>query len=119
MREPHDPNRTVDVPSDPADSLDAGLAAGFVRPAEGPSSVLSALRDSLGPLRPVLLREAQGESAHVIKPKSDAMPSPELTGDRCQLQGEIARFAARGRGYTSWQQKKAPHHAGPFVGGRC
>ena len=25
MNEPHDPNRTVDVPSAPADSLDAGL----------------------------------------------------------------------------------------------
>jgi hypothetical protein len=28
MSEPHDANRTVDVPSAPADSLDAGLAAG-------------------------------------------------------------------------------------------
>ena len=31
MNEPHDPNRTIDVPSAPADSLDAGLAAGFGR----------------------------------------------------------------------------------------
>src|SRR5258708_10765175 len=42
-------------------------------------------------MRPVLLKEAEGESAHVVKPKSDAMPSPEQTGDRYQLQGEIAR----------------------------
>jgi serine/threonine-protein kinase len=91
MNEAQDPNRTVDVPSVPADSLDVGLAAGFGRPAEGPSSVLAGLRESLGDLRPVLLKEAQGESAHIVKPKSDAMPPPEQTGDRYQLTGEIAR----------------------------
>src|SRR6516164_2016655 len=91
MNEPHDPNCTVDVPSVPADSLDAGLAAGFGRLADGPVSVLARLRDSLGDLRPVLLKEAEGESAHVIKPRSDAMPPAEHTGDRYQLQGEIAR----------------------------
>src|SRR6516225_1319438 len=91
MNEPHDPNLTVDVPSTPADSLDAGLAAGFGRLADGPVSVLARLRDSLGDLRPVLLSEAEGESAHVVKPKSDAMPAAEETGDRYQLQGEIAR----------------------------
>jgi tetratricopeptide (TPR) repeat protein len=91
MNEPHDPNRTVDVPSAPADALDAGLAAGFGRPAEGPSSVLAGLRQSLGDLRPLLLKEAQGESALIVRPKSDAMPPPELTGDRYQLSGEIAR----------------------------
>src|SRR6516225_1870950 len=91
MNEPHDPNLTVDVPSTPADSLDAGLAAGYGRRADGPSSVLAGLRDSLGDLRPVLLKEAQGESAHVVQPKSDAMPPPAEAGDRYQLQGEIAR----------------------------
>jgi tetratricopeptide (TPR) repeat protein len=92
MNEAHDPNRTVDdVPSGQPDSLDAGLAAGFGRPADAPGSVLERLRSSLGPLRPVLLKEAEGESAHVVKPKSDAMPPPEQTGDRYQLQGEIAR----------------------------
>jgi serine/threonine-protein kinase len=91
MKQPHDPNRTVDVPSTPPDSLDAGLAAGFGRHADGPGSVLSGLRENLGDLRPILLREAEGESAHVVKPKSDAMPAPEQTGDRYQLQGEIAR----------------------------
>jgi serine/threonine-protein kinase len=91
MTEPHDPNRTVDVPSTPPDSLDAGLAAGFGRPADGPGSALEGLRQSLGPLRPVLLPEADGESAHVVKPKSDAMPTPEQAGDRYQLSGEIAR----------------------------
>jgi tetratricopeptide (TPR) repeat protein len=80
MNEPHDPNRTVDEPAAPSDSLDAGLAAGFGPP-----------RSSLGAMRPVLLKEAEGDSAHVVKPKSDAMPPPEQTGDRYQLQGEIAR----------------------------
>ena len=80
MNEPHDPNRTHDVPCVPADSLEVGLAAGFGPP-----------RSSLGHMRPVLLKEAEGESAHIVKPKSDAMPPPEQTGDRYQLQGEIAR----------------------------
>jgi serine/threonine-protein kinase len=91
MNEPHDPNQTADLPSVEADSLEAGLAAAFGKPAEGPISVLSGLRPSLGDVRPVLLREAQGESAHVVKPKSDAMPTPEQTGTRYQLSGEIAR----------------------------
>jgi serine/threonine-protein kinase len=80
MNEPHDLNRTVDVPSRPADSLDAGLAAGFGPP-----------RSSLGDMRPPLLKEAEGESAHIVQPNSDAMPPPEQTSDRYQLQGEIAR----------------------------
>ena len=42
-------------------------------------------------MRPVLLKEAQGESALVVKPASDAMPTKEETGDRYQLSGEIAR----------------------------
>src|SRR5260221_1511041 len=85
MNEPHDPNCTVDVPSSPADSLDAGLAAGFGRPAEAPRSSLDRA------FRPVLLKEAEGESVHVVKPKSDAMPPKSETGDRYQLSGEIAR----------------------------
>ena len=40
MNEPHDPNVTADIPSTPADSLDAGLAAGFAAP-----------RSSLGDMR--------------------------------------------------------------------
>jgi serine/threonine-protein kinase len=84
MHDPHDPNLTIDIPSVPADSLDAGLAAGFGKPPQGP-------RSSLADMRPVLLKEAEGESAHVVKPKSDAMPTPEQSGDRYQLQGEIAR----------------------------
>jgi serine/threonine-protein kinase len=78
--EPHAPGQTVDPSSVPADSLDVGLAAGFGAP-----------RSSLGAMRPVLLKEAEGDSAHVVKPHSDAMPSAEQTGDRYQLQGEIAR----------------------------
>jgi eukaryotic-like serine/threonine-protein kinase len=38
-----------------------------------------------------MLDAAEGESIHAVKPKSDAMPPPEQTGDRYQLQGEIAR----------------------------
>jgi serine/threonine-protein kinase len=84
MNEPHDPNRTIDVPSTPGDSLEAGLAAGFARP--------SPPRSSLGPSqRPLLLKEAQGESDHVVKPRTDAMPPKEQTGDRYRLDGEIAR----------------------------
>jgi serine/threonine-protein kinase len=80
MSERHDPNRTVDVPSGPGDSLDAGLAAGFGPP-----------RSSLGEMRPVLLRESQGESDHIVRPNSDAMPDKAEMGDRYQLFGEIAR----------------------------
>ena len=43
MNEPQDPNETVERSSTPADSLDAGLAAGFGRRVDGPASVLSAL----------------------------------------------------------------------------
>src|SRR5262249_20851756 len=85
MNEPHDPNRTVESPSAPGDSLDAGLAAAFGRPAGGPRSSLGASQ------RPVLLKEAEGDSGHVVKPTSDAMPPPGQTGDRYQLFGEIAR----------------------------
>jgi serine/threonine-protein kinase len=91
MTEPQDPNQTVDTPSTPLDSLDAGLAAGFGRPPDGPGSVLAELRSHLGPLQPVLLGEAEGDSALIVKPRSDALPPPEQTGERYQLSGEIAR----------------------------
>ena len=76
MNEPDVLNPTVDLPS----ALDAGLAAAFGQP-----------RSSLGDLRPVLLREAEGESADIVRPQSDAMPAPAVRGDRYQLSGEIAR----------------------------
>src|SRR5580700_10469222 len=91
MNEPHDPNQTVNLPSDPADSLDAGLAAGFGKRVDSSSSLMSHLRSSLGDMRPVLLKEAEGESSHIVKPSSDAMPPKSETGDRYQLAGEIAR----------------------------
>src|SRR5262249_18249088 len=84
MNEPHEDNCTVD-PTALSDSLDAGLAAAFGGPAQGPRSSLD------GSQRPVLLKEADGESAEVVKPRSDAMPPPEQTGSRYQLAGEIAR----------------------------
>src|SRR5271166_5070054 len=85
MNEAHDSNRTVGEPSVPADALDAGLAAAFGKPAEEPRSSLD------GSQRPVVLREAKGESDHIVKPNSDAMPPKSDTGDRYQLFGEIAR----------------------------
>src|SRR5262245_53031442 len=61
MNDAQDPNQTVDVPSStPADSLDAGLAAGFGTP----RSRLDASQ------RPELLEEAQGESEQVETPPS-------------------------------------------------
>jgi eukaryotic-like serine/threonine-protein kinase len=83
MNEQHDPNRTANLPSLESDALDAGLGAGFGRP------VLPC--SSLADMRPVLLKEAEGESDHVVKPTSDAMPSKEEAGDRYRLDGEIAR----------------------------
>jgi hypothetical protein len=55
MNEARDPNRTVDFPLVPSEALDAGLAAGFGRPVQGPESVVAGLRSSLGDLRPMLL----------------------------------------------------------------
>src|ERR1041384_7614439 len=42
-------------------------------------------------MRPLLLKEAEGDSGHAVQPSSDAMPPKEVIGDRYQLQGEIAR----------------------------
>ena len=77
-------NPTVDFSSLPADSLEVGLAAAFGK-APGPP------RSSLGNLRRVLLKEAEGESSLVVKPTSDAMPLKEEAGDRYRFDGEIAR----------------------------
>ncbi len=43
MTEPGGPNPAADTPSAPADSLDAGLAAGFARPADAPAAALPAI----------------------------------------------------------------------------
>ena len=48
IAEPHEPNLTADILPVPEDSLDAGLAAGFGRPA-APRSTLTVW------IRPVLL----------------------------------------------------------------
>ena len=61
-----------------------GLAAAFGKNAGPP-------RSSLGHMRPVLLKEAEGESSLVVKPTSDAMPLKEEAGDRYRFDGEIAR----------------------------
>src|SRR5580765_5246984 len=85
MNAPHDPNVTADIPSSPADSLDAGLAAGYGRPARTKTFFGPGHRPSL------LLKEAAGESDLVVKLNSDAMPTPAEVGDRYHLSGEIAR----------------------------
>jgi tetratricopeptide (TPR) repeat protein len=43
MNEPHEHHRTADVPSTPADSLDAGLAAGFAAPHSGQGALPAGL----------------------------------------------------------------------------
>jgi serine/threonine protein kinase len=91
MNGPRDPDETENISKAPVDSLDAGLAAGFGRPAQGPTSGRASLRNSFGTMPPVLLREAEGDSGHVVRPKSDAMPRPAETHSRYQLAGEIAR----------------------------
>ena len=45
MNEPHDPNRTVDAPSVPADAL-AGLAAGFAAPPESQADLRATPADA-------------------------------------------------------------------------
>jgi serine/threonine-protein kinase len=83
----NDPHHTIDdASSTPADSLDAGLAAGFGPLADGHGSLLTELRGRPGRLHPVPL----GDSTHVVLPSADAMP-PAQAGDRYQLFGEIAR----------------------------
>ena len=91
MNNPIDPNETADLSVGPTNAPDAGLTAASGRPADAPGSVLSGLHATLGPLRPVILPEALGESALVVKPNSDAMPTHERVGNRYQLSGEIAR----------------------------
>src|SRR5438105_1164301 len=92
MNHPPDPNLTADLSAD-GDSLDAGLAAAFGPLSQQPAaeSVLAGFRHTYGDLRPVLLRDADGESAHVVRPHSAEMPEPHETGARYQLSGEIAR----------------------------
>ncbi len=67
-----------------ADSLEVGLAAAFGKNSGPP-------RSSVGHVRPVLLKEAEGESSLVVKPTSDAIPLKEQAGDRYRFDGEIAR----------------------------
>jgi eukaryotic-like serine/threonine-protein kinase len=91
MNKPSEPEKTTANPSVPADSLVAGLAAGFGRPAEASSGMMTRLRDDYGAMPPVLLRDADGEGSDVLRPKSYAMPKPGEAGERYQLAGEIAR----------------------------
>jgi tetratricopeptide (TPR) repeat protein len=77
MNEAHDPNRTVDVPSAPADSLDAGLAAGFAAP-----------YSSLGATQPRPLKEAEADSARPVA-AAPAEDLPAVPGYR--VLREIAR----------------------------
>lgn len=86
-RDVNDPNVTADLPiSSPADSLDAGMAAGFGKRTESPRSIFATCE-----MRPVLLKEADGESSAILRTKSDSIPAKVDSGDRYQLSGEIAR----------------------------
>ena len=76
--------RPIDLGALAADSLEVGLAAAFGKNSGPP-------RSSLGHMRPVLLKEAEGESSLVVKPTSDAIPLKEQAGDRYRFDGEIAR----------------------------
>ena len=96
MNDSHDLNQTVDVPSVPGDSLDAGLAAGFAAP-----------RSSLGDMRPVLLKEAQGESDHVVRPSSDAMPDKEERIIARRLAEHEANMRATLEGIKAYAESKA------------
>ena len=77
-----DSARTADVHSISLDSHDIspGSGAGVSTPRPSPRVKLT-----------VLLKEAEGESSHAVKPQSDAMPTREEAGDRYHLSGEIAR----------------------------
>ncbi len=77
-------NPTVDFSALPAEALEVGLAAAFGKNSGPP-------RSSLGHMRPVLLKEAEGESSLVVKPASDAIPLKNEAGDRYRFDGEIAR----------------------------
>jgi tetratricopeptide (TPR) repeat protein len=61
------------------------------RPAVGALRQLPDVRSATRIMKPVLFREAKGESDPVVRPSSDAMPQQSETGDRYQLFGEIAR----------------------------
>jgi eukaryotic-like serine/threonine-protein kinase len=91
MNDATKPEEPTAISSAPAISLDAGLAAGFGRRADGATSLLAKLSGKYRSVPPVLLLVAQGDSGHVLRPKSDAMPKQAETGDRYQLAGEIAR----------------------------
>lgn len=87
-----DPNLTADEPID-GDSLDVALAAAFESSSNRgvTESVLATFHHTYGVLRPVLLHEADGDSAHVVRTHTDAMPDLNETGSRYQLSGELAR----------------------------
>ena len=46
------------------------------RPADAPGSIMTRLLDDYGAPPPVLLRDAEGDSLQVLRPRSDAMPAP-------------------------------------------
>ncbi len=104
MNDPHDPDQTLAADAEPGrsdagetdsptvdlgplsdDPLEVGLAAAFCKYSRPPRSTLGSL------LRPIVLKEAKGESSLVVTPRSDATPPRADTGDRYQLSGEIAR----------------------------
>jgi eukaryotic-like serine/threonine-protein kinase len=81
MNAPRELDPTLELTPSAPDVLDAGLAAAFAPPRTGLDVGGAA----------VSLRGGGGDSSQGINPHSDAMPSPELTGNRYSLQGELAR----------------------------
>ena len=75
---------TIHIDPISVDPLEFGLAAAFGKYSGPP-------RSTIGSMRPVVLKEAEGESSLVVTPRSDAIPPRADTGDRYQLSGEIAR----------------------------
>ena len=91
MNEPHDPNETVDCSFRPG-RLARRRAGGRLRQASRrPRQRSVGARIHPGLPAAGAAQGSRGRERHVVKPKSDAMPPKEETGDRYQLSGEIAR----------------------------
>ena len=97
--------RPVDLSALAADSLEVGLAAAFGKNSGPP-------RSSLGHMRPVLLKEAEGESSLVVKPTSDAMPLKERGRRSVQVR---RRDRPRRHGGRAARPRRRP---GPRPGGQ-
>ena len=64
-----------------------------IKPAPGDGGVLASLAATVGPIRRILLRDTDPETAPgpLVRPSSSEMPTPKDRHGRYQLLGEIAR----------------------------